>query len=326
MAMDKALDSYSPDITGMTFAETGAGQMPTYGQTPERRAGLSTRTSERRRKALLAAAKLAPGLTARHLAKRYLCSAANIDRARLCGAGKAEFLPSGEAAAVLRHAPMAEPTGQRILLVHGHDGNVRQFGRMIRALQNAGAEVDALLLPGHIEPDRDPCSIADITRAIHDCARTHGPYDGAIAHCVSANGLIFALEDGLECGRVVLISAPLDQRKLLRLGGSQYGIEGDCLERFVDEVVRLSAPYPAEAPWRAIAATRSEPMLAVHARNDYAAPAEDLEPLADVWAEGRIEIFENADHNTIVGQSAPVQCVTDFLTRDFRQPDEAGAS
>ena len=67
-------------------------------------------------------------------------------------------------------------------------------------------------------------------------------------------------------------------------------------------------------------------MLAVHARNDYAAPAEDLEPLADVWAEGRIEIFENADHNTIVGQSAPVQCVTDFLTRDFRQPDEAGAS
>lgn len=320
MAMDKALDSYSHDSTGMTFGETGVGQMASYHLMGDQRAGFLSLTRERRRKVLLTAAKVAPRLTARLLAKRYLCSSANIDRSRLCGAGKAEFLPSGEAAAVLRHAPMAEPSGQRILLVHGHDGNVRQFGRMIRALQNTGAEVDALLLPGHIEPDRDPCSIADITRAILDCARTHGPYDGAIAHCVSANALVFALEDGLECGRVVLISAPLDQRKLLRLGGSQYGLEGTCLEQFVDEVVRLSAPYPAEAPWRAIAETRSEPMLAVHSRDDYAAPAEDLEPLVDVWAEGRVEIFEKGDHNSIVAQSEPVQCITDFLTGGDRQP------
>lgn len=316
--MNKALDSSSREVTGMTFSETG-GTAPLSGvsnATSESGTGLASRIRDSRRKALLTAARVAPRLTARQLAKRYLTSTASLDRARACAGGKAEFLPSGDAAAVLRYPALGEPSGQRILLVHGHDGHVRQFGRLIQALQLAGAEVDALILPGHVEPERAPCSMADITRSILDCARCHGPYDGAIAHCVSANGLIFALEDGLDCGRVVLVSTPLDLRKLFRLGGSQYGIDGDCLEHFVDEVSRLGAPYPAEAPWRQIAESRSEPMLAVHSRHDYAAPSEDVPELAEVWPEGRIEIFEKGGHNSIVSQAEPVRAITEFLTAD----------
>lgn len=99
--MNKALDSSSPEVTGMAFADAG-GTAP-LSDAAGAASGPAANIAETRRKALMGAARVAPRLTARLLARRYLTSTACLDRDRACGDGKAEFLPSGDAAAVLRH-------------------------------------------------------------------------------------------------------------------------------------------------------------------------------------------------------------------------------
>ncbi len=254
-----------------------------------------------------------PGLTARVLARRYLQSTACL-RLQDLGGGF-DVIDAGRDTAILRHAAMGKGDGRRVLIVPGHDGHYRQFARMVRALQRAGAEVDLLILPGHLRPARSICSMRHITRAILAAERDHGPYDGIAAHCVSANATLFALQDGLTCARLALISTPVDLKRLVRSGGQQYGLSGRSLDRFVSRVSRLGAPYALDTPWVPIAKARSELLLMVHARDDWAAPASDIHALAACWRGAETAILDHGGHNSILSSRTAVARITDHLTR-----------
>lgn len=302
------------DCAAASTVEETAG-FDTDGGTVERRPLMALLKSARHA-VLLFAARLAPSITADLLARRYLKSGACVPPASREGRDAVSFVQAAPDVAVLRQRPHGACRG-RVLLVHGHDGNVRQFARLARALCKAGAEVDALILPGHLDAAREICSMASITRAIRHCAETLGPYDGMLGHCVSANGLLFALDEGVTSSRIVFVSAPIELPKLIRLGGTQYGVGGRCLDRFVQAVSRLGAPYPLDLPWRPMAARRGEKLLAVHARYDYAAPVTDLGALGEIWPDAQIEIFEQGDHNSILHMNAPIDAITAFLSEGF---------
>lgn len=256
--------------------------------------------------------RVAPGLIARFLARRYLCSSASLNMARIEARKETQFLPLGTDAGIVRHKAAREIAGTRVLLVHGHDGHMRQFARVIRALTRAGAQVDALVLPGHLHTEETPCSMAEIVGAIQRAVAEQVPYDTLIAHCVSANGVMFALDEGLQCERVVLISAPLDLQTLFRFGGVQYGVSGKCLDRFVQIVSEKGAPYLATRPWQALATGHVQAILAVHARHDYAAPVGDLLALPDVWPNAELCIFEEGGHNTILSHTPAISRICEF--------------
>ncbi|APZ53573.1 alpha/beta hydrolase [Salipiger abyssi] len=273
-----------------------------------------------RHNVLLLASRVAPAITAALLARRYLKSSNFVGPVQRRTRRGVSFLQAAPDVAVIRHQPQGVRRG-RVLLVHGHDGSVRQFARLARTLRNAGAEVDALILPGHLDPVRRMCSMATVTRAIRHCAETLGPYDGMLGHCVSANGLLFALDEGITSPRVVFVSTPIELHKLIRLGGTQYGIANGCLDRFVQAVSRLGAPYPVDLPWQPLAARRGEKLLAVHARHDYAAPVKDLDALGRIWPDAQVDIFEQGDHNSILNMNAPITAITEFLSAGFSGPD-----
>ncbi|MBN9889249.1 alpha/beta hydrolase [Salipiger abyssi] len=283
------------------------------------RSGLRTLLKSARHNALLLASRVAPAVTASLLARRYLKSATFVGPVQRRTRRGVSFFQAAPDVAVIRHQPQGVRRG-RVLLVHGHDGNVRQFARLARALRNAGAEVDALILPGHLDPAREICSVATVTRAIRHCAETLGPYDGMLGHCVSANGLLFALDEGITSPRVVFVSTPIELHKLIRLAGTQYGIANGCLDRFVQAVSRLGVPYPVDLPWQPLAARRGEKLLAVHARHDYAAPVKDLDALGRIWPDAHVEVFEQGDHNSILHMNAPIKAITEFLSADFSEP------
>lgn len=269
-----------------------------------------------RRAVLQGAATVAPGLTARLLARRYLAVGTWVDTARIEARGIAQFIALGEDAGILRHAPFGETVARRVLLVHGHEGHVRQFARLIRALRQDGAQVDALILPGHLKPGQGHCSMAGIVAAITRAAQEQGPYNAVIAHCVGASGLLFALDGGLGCARVVLVSAPLEVARLVRYGGTQYGIGGRCLDAFVHEVSRAGAPYALETPWRPMAEHRREACLVVHARDDYAAPVSEVEALPGVWPGAQAAIFDEGDHNGIIAMAPAIAEITAFVAAE----------
>lgn len=294
---------------------------PEHGPGPDRRAAASDPalppTPGIRRKTLHLAARLAPEMTARILARRYLSTPAHVDHAHIASRPDISFHAFEPDTAILRHAPRGEGNGatpRRILVAPGHDGHYRQFSRLVRALQNRGAEVDVLIMPGHLEPPKTVCSLRDFTVVIREAAAQSGPYDGLIAHCVSCNGALLALAEGLSVPRMVFISTPVYLDKLVAFAGRQYGLTGHCLHRFVHHVSRLGDPYPLNAPWQPIAETRDEPLLLIHASDDWAAPAEDLKDMQGVWKNLSIQILDHGDHNTILNVTSAIRGAAEFMT------------
>ncbi|MCA0938440.1 alpha/beta hydrolase [Salipiger pacificus] len=273
---------------------------------PAARGAVSTR-----RRALHLAARIAPRLVGRLLARRYLSPASHLDPAHVARHG-AQLVRIGAETALVRHAA-PHAGAPRVLLVPGHDGQMRQFSRLVRDLRRAGAAVDLLILPGHLHPARTLCSLADIIPAIRRCIEAHGPYNGVGAHCVGARSLLFALGEGLACPRAALISTPVDLPGLIRLGGTQYGLTGAALAQFEAGVTRLCAPYDPATDWRPAATSRRGETLVIHARHDYAAPVAGARALAEAMPGTRLEVFEEGDHNTILNHAPASRMLAEFL-------------
>ncbi len=267
-----------------------------------------------KRMILNSSAVLAPSFTANKLAHRYLQSDHGymVDLAH--GRQRFDVSTIGQDMAVLHSSgATAAEDAPRILVVPGHDGHYRQFVRLMRTLEKKGAWVDMVALPGHLYPEKTICSMRDMTEAVKRAVQENGPYDAIVAHCVTANATLFALRDGLECPKIVLISTPLDLPGLVRFGGQQYGLSGRCLDRFVDRVSELGAPYALDTPWKPIAKERSEDLLVVHARADYAAPVEHIYEIDGLWQGAEIAVFDHGGHNTILNVKSAVNRIADFL-------------
>ncbi|WP_424976712.1 hypothetical protein [Mameliella sp.] len=270
-----------------------------------------------RRAVLLSATVLAPRLAANKLARRYLTSDQAVLDALAGRSHGFEIIDLGQDCFVLRSRfRMNAANAPRVLIAPGHDGHIRQFTRVVRALQKRGATVDMLIYPGHGHAARQICSLGDIVDTICRAARSEGPYAGIVAHCVAANAMFHALERGVSAPRITLISVPLDLPGLIRLGGRQYGLSGRCLDQFVDRVSALGAPCTIYKPWQPVAATREEDLLIVQSRNDYAAPIEKARPLAAVWPGAKMEEFDHGGHNGILNVTSAINRIAEFMVTE----------
>ncbi|GAA4225415.1 hypothetical protein GGQ68_003339 [Sagittula marina] len=278
--------------------------------------GIPTPTTPKaklRRAALLTLARLAPGPTARLLARRSLyASHGFLDGLTDRGDKRFKVVQLAPDLAVLRHAP-AGATGPRVLLVPGHNGHYRQFARLLRSLEKAQARVDVIVLPGHMKADHTVCSMRHTTHAILRAVAAEGPYDSMVTHCVAGNSALAALEEGLKIPRIAMISTPLDLVRLARLSGMHYGLSGPRLDRFVAELDALCTPYHLDTPWQPIAESRTEEILIAHSKEDYAAPVQDVKRFAELSDSARIALFDRAGHNTILSNKHAAAEVTAFL-------------
>lgn len=267
-----------------------------------------------RRTAMLSATKLVPALAADRLARRYLTAEQAVIDDLAKRRHRFEVLDLGQDTALLRATfPAAAPGAPRVLIVPGHDGHFRQFTRVARALQKRGAALDMLILPGHGYAARRLCSLHDMVESLRRAVECEGPYHGIVAHCVAAHATLRALDEGVTCDRVALVSVPLDLPALVRLGGRQYGLSGRCLDLFVARVNALGAPYAIDRDWRPIAEARREALLIVQARNDYAAPVENVRPLAQAWPGARMVEFDHGGHNGILNVTSAINEIAGFM-------------
>ena len=291
-------------------------ELPSFDLLPAQAAAPQSRLRARlRRKVVLTAANLTPTLAANRLARRYLTSGQAILDEMHGKAYPCTILPLGQDAALLRYVGAPNTAAApRVLIVPGHDGHPRQFARLVQALITRGAAVDTLVLPGHGHRDSPPCTLRHMVTAIRRAHLAQGPYDSLLAHCVTANATLYALRDGITVSRIVFASTPVDLPALVRYGGQQYGLSGSCLDHFTTHVDRLGAPYALDTPWHLIAPTRPEPLLIVHASDDWAAPIHNLAPLATLWPKAQIAAFNHGGHNSLFNVTSAIERMAAFLT------------
>ncbi|ETA52337.2 hypothetical protein P279_09260 [Rhodobacteraceae bacterium PD-2] len=258
------------------------------------------------------ATRLAPEATARVLARRYLRPNVALLGDPDAVARWGTVVRPAPGLTLLRRPAAAGPEAPRVLIAPGLNGHFRQFTRLAGALGDAGLTVDFLVLPGHGHPGEGLCGLNQIVSAL-ETVTAQARYHGIVAHCVSANAALLAPPTTAPLARLALVSAPLDLPRLIRLGGTQYGLTGPCLDRFCQHVSALGAPWPTDSPWQPGALAREDTLLMVHGQHDDAAPPEDLAQMAEVAPRTRIALFESGGPNSILTMHGPCTQLAAFM-------------
>lgn len=265
--------------------------------------------------------RIAPGYASRVFARRYLITSESFLKDIGLEVRGITLVSLSEDHYLLRvPLPDGRQLARRVLIAPGHDGQFRQYVLMIQQLQARGIQADVLVYPGHRVARSAVCSIRHIVDSIQQAAAQHGPYDGLIGHCVGSNAALFCLRDGLSFPRLALVSTPIDFPKMVAVGGGQYGLTGAHLNTFVQEVSRKGLPYPIDLPWKPLVAQRQEPLLIVHAQNDWVAPVSDTEELAAAWPGARRLVIPGSGHNEVLFSRSAAKALAAFFA------EEAGAA
>ena len=189
-------------------------------------------------------------------------------------------LASGSEKLVGYHWIPDQPTGKKMLIVHGFAGSCYSFDKYIGPALAKGYEVIAYDAPGHGKSSGKRLNLISYKWTLEDVLKHHGLFDSYITHSLGGMSLMLALE-GYEQhkGNIILI-APLVEAQ--RAAESFLG--------FLQVPTRLRSEFEKEITERAghpmtwfsmprLVKEYSGKVLWIHDRDDDTTPFKDVVPI-----------------------------------------------
>jgi pimeloyl-ACP methyl ester carboxylesterase len=222
------------------------------------------------------------------------------------------------------------PGSARILVVHGWGSRAEYLHEMATGLQNAGAEVVLLDLPGHGASSGRRLNLKLAAEAIVAAERHFGPFEGVVGHSfggasvMMAAGGIFCDIPKLRSPRIALIGAPSSMSEVFNGFAGAVGLGRASLAAMRGRVHALSGRRIEELDGVAVARRLGRPMLVVHAEDDkevnvgHAQRYIGVSPqIRHMWANGH-------GHRRIVSAPQVIGAVAEFLLAEpSRQADRS---
>jgi pimeloyl-ACP methyl ester carboxylesterase len=216
-------------------------------------------------------------------------------------------------------ATAAAPQRARILAVHGWGSRAEYLTEMAMGLQQAGAEVVLLDLPGHGASSGRRLDLRLAAEAIVAAERHFGTFDGVVGHSfggasvMMAAGGIFCDIPKLKSPRIALIGAPSSISEVFSGFASAVGLGWPSLAAMRGRVHALSGRRIEELDGVAVARRLDRPLLVVHAEDDkevnvgHAQRYIGVSPqIRHLWANGH-------GHRRIVSAPEVIRAVAEFL-------------
>jgi pimeloyl-ACP methyl ester carboxylesterase len=200
-----------------------------------------------------------------------------------------------------------------VLLAHGWSDFALRFVPLADALQAAGYAVVAFDQPGHGRSSGTTATLPEFARCVRAVAEHFGPAAAVIGHSMGGAAAAIALHDGLDAERAILIAPPADLAA--------------AADRFADLVGLAShLREPLHRHLEAVASARFEdleahrnvreidrPALVIHDIGDREVPWSEGERYARFWPGARLITTSGLGHNRILGDTAVIGAVLDFL-------------
>lgn len=206
--------------------------------------------------------------------------------------------------------------GPVIVFVHGWSGRATQVEAFVEPLTAAGYCVIAFDAPAHGKTPGSRTNILEFAAALQAIAAAYGPLYGAITHSFGGMALAYALQQGVDAGRVVCIGAPARYDSLVERFARMLTLPDPVLS---DLRRRLEKRFDADV-WELMstdsnARTLTMPALIVHDRDDREVPWRQGKMIADAWPGAQWLATRGLGHRRILSDAATVKAVVDFLGR-----------
>jgi pimeloyl-ACP methyl ester carboxylesterase len=206
--------------------------------------------------------------------------------------------------------PATEPY---VLLAHGWSDYALRFAPLAQALRAAGFAVVAFDQPGHGRSSGDTATLPDFARCVRAVGDEFGPAAAVIGHSMGGAAAAIALHGGLDAGRAILIAPPADLAAAADRFADLVGLAAhlrEPLHRHLE--ARASARFEDLEAHRHVRAI-DRPALVIHDVADREVPWGEGERYARFWPSARLLTTSGLGHNRILGDTAVIGAVLDFL-------------
>jgi len=200
-----------------------------------------------------------------------------------------------------------------VLIAHGWSDFALRFVPFVDALRAAGYAVVAFDQPGHGRSSGETATLPEFARSVAAVGRQFGRAAAVVGHSLGAAAAAIALRDGLEADRAVLIAPPADMSAAADRFADFVGLAPHLLEPLHHALeVRAGVRFEELQAHRNVREI-DRPALIVHDLNDREVPWEEGERYARYWPSSRLLSTTGLGHNRILGDTAVIGAVLDFL-------------
>ena len=215
-------------------------------------------------------------------------------------------------------------SGPATLMVHGWEDDNALWSPMIDLCAEMMRGSVALDLPGHGWSPAEDCSVQAAGQAVLAVAEALGPIDSVIAHSFGCPSTIWALNNGLNVPRAVMIASPVPRTETRSQARDMKRWEQAQLHDGEDpEVIARALAIMAErSPMRgndrdfdveAVLPTLSAKALIVHSMDDEQCPVANSQRMAELWPGSELVLLDRLGHRLIAQDPDVVARIFEFV-------------
>jgi pimeloyl-ACP methyl ester carboxylesterase len=212
-----------------------------------------------------------------------------------------------------------DPGAATVYLVHGWGGWGTQLDGFVGPLVAAGFRVVTFDGPSHGASDPGPegpgrSTILELADALAAVVADRGPAHAVVAHSLGATAAAFAVDHGLEAGRLAFVAPMADPLPYTRTFAGRLGFGERTRSRLVARIERrVGTSMSAFAVPAMAGRVPLPPLLLVHDRQDTETGWSDSAAIARSWPGARLHSTTGLGHRRILRDPAVVAEVTGFV-------------
>ena len=204
--------------------------------------------------------------------------------------------------------------GPTVLLVHGFEGDRRQFAAIIDALVERGFAAVALDAPAHGESAGDELTAVKLIAALERALARLGPVHAVVGHSLGGAASLFTIAHNGGARRLALISAPSSLERQLKLFAKAVGLSRRGAVAFIASVERQVGRPAADFDVRHIAGKVDLPLLLIHDQDDRQVPVAEAARAVHALPGAELMVTHGLGHNRLLADRAVVTAVVDFVS------------
>lgn len=207
--------------------------------------------------------------------------------------------------------------GPVVLALHGWEGRATHYRYLGEALQRAGHTLIALdgpahgASPGHVAHPR--VFAESMIDAAAEVATERGRVHAVIGHSMGAGAVGYALSQGLDADRAVLISGPSSYEAVVRGAADTAGLGPRATQHLLRAMERRTGIAPEDLDVARGLRDLDLPVLVVHDREDAFVDFAHAARYVSFLADGRLRETHGLGHWRVLTDPVTVEAITDFV-------------
>lgn len=200
--------------------------------------------------------------------------------------------------------------GPAVLLVHGWQDDNSLWSPLISALAEIGIASVAFDLPGHGFSGGETCSPSQAAAAMEIVVQELGPIDAVVTHSFGGPVTGFALLNGFNARRIVLIAPPRGRNRRWFDFADERGISPDVVHR-AREIYAAEVGLHAAFDLAEVASPVGT--LVLHSMDDVAVEWENAKAIAEGWPNAELALCDGLGHRMIAQDRGVIERIVDFV-------------